>query len=261
MSNASIMSNMFSVPEKVIPGKLVVKTRPSPLVEGSTIYHVMRRTADDAAVATEMTEHTDIVKFNDMSAVMSAFVTSVQKLVANGNAVRVSGLGTFYFTAKEGEDGGNEFGVGFAPDKDLTEAAQSAEARVVMKSDSSPVIETIGDMETMTTVEENGKVTSDEFCVLDGRQLRVAGDAVETGIFMVPCDKDGNYKKDMSDWVRTSDAVIWKNTMREVIFRVPKVAGLHRICIATKAPLNGSKDEAKWLKHSRVGLSVVVNVE
>lgn len=254
------MSGMFDVQEKVVPGKVVIKTRPSPLVAGSKILRVLRNTADDAAITTAMTEHTDIVKFADMAVVMSAFVASVKELVANGNAVRVSGLGTFYITAKEGKEGEREFDVGFTPDKTLVEAAKSAEAKAVMASDSSPVIETVQDMDKMSAVEENGEVSGGKLCALNGRQMRVAGDEAETGIFMVPCDDDGNYKKDMSDWVRADSKSIWRNNMKEVIFKVPKVAGKHRICIATKAPLNGNKREEMLLKHARVGVSMIVTV-
>lgn len=252
------MSNMFDVQEKEVAGKVVIKTRASALVAGSTMLRVIRNTADDAAITTVMTEHTDIVKFSDMAAVMSAFVASVRELVANGNAVKVSGLGTFYITAKENKDGEREFGMGFTPDKALTEAAKSAEAKVVMKSDSSPVIETVQDIDKMSVLEENGEISGGKLCALSGRQMRVAGDAVETGIFMVPCDDDGNYRKDMSDWVRADDKSIWRNSMKEIIFRVPNVTGKHRICIATKAPLNGNKREEMLLKHARVGISMIV---
>lgn len=259
------MGNMFYVQRKEMPGKVVVKTRPSPLIEGSTIYHITRNVADDAVVTTEMTEHTDIVKAADMTAVMAAFVKSVQTLVAEGNAVRVSGLGTFYLTVKEtegskkgveGEEGKTEFGVGFAPDKSLTEAARKAEAHVTMQSESKPVIETITNMDTM---EENSIINGDKFAILEGERMRVAGDE-ETGIYMVPCDENDNYKDDMSDWVKASEQGLRRNAMKSVVFRVPQVTGRYRIAIVTKAPLNGSKREDKLLKHNRVGVSMAVDV-
>lgn len=268
------MSNLFNAKEKEMTGKVVVRTRPSYLVKGSTIQHVVRNTADDAAVATTMMAHTDIVKFCDMAVVMSAFVAGVKDLIANGNAVRISGLGTFYLTAKEGEEGKSDFDVGFTPDKDLVESAKTAEAHITMQSESEPAIESVIDVDTM---EENGKISAGKFVILNGKRLRMAGIADDdasgtggsgglggtksTGIFMAPCDNYGNYKTDRSDWIRVEDKDIIRNFMTEVIFRVPDIKGEYRVVILTKAPLNGSTRRDKLLKHARTGASGVVTVE
>lgn len=309
------MRNLYDIKEKQMQGKVVVTTRPSYLIKGSTIQHVVRNTADDAVIATAMLAHTDIVKFNDMAVVMSAFVAGVKDLVANGNAVRISGLGTFYLTAKENEDGSSEFDIGFTADKELTESAKKAEAKVTMQSESAPAFESVINMETM---EENGRISAGKFAFINGKRLRVAGDAEgtdgdsdtdanwngtngdgggntngngggsgdgrdggsntnmagasggntdasggrarDTGLFMAPCDEYGNYKTDMSDWVRVEDKNIVRNFMTEVIFKVPDVEGRYRVVIATKAPLNGSTRADKLLKHARVGASGEVMV-
>lgn len=251
------MTNIFDVNEKEMAGKVIVRTRPSPLVEGRTIRHVVRNTADDAVVATRMTRQTDVVKARDMEVVMNAFVASVKELVSEGNAVRISGIGTFYLTAKDDGAGDNEFGVGFTPAQGLVEAARCAEAKAVMESESAPVLETVLDMETM---EENNTVTAGLPAVVSGERLRVAGDEEETGVYLAPCDAEDNCHQDRRDWVRVASRFVWRNFMGEVMFKVPNVKGRHRVVIATKAPLNGSHDEALLLKHARVGMSEVVNV-
>lgn len=266
------MANMFDVQGKEMEGKVVVRTRASNLVKGAVIQHVVRNTADDAVILKKMTEHTDIVKINDMAVVMSAFVASVKEIIANGNAVRISGLGTFYLTLKEGEEEENEFGVAFTAAKGLIEAAEQTEVKVMLPSESEPAIEKVQDMDSM---EENGKISAQSLVILSGRRMRIAGDTidnamnsstgasntVETGIFLAPCDKYDNYKTDMSDWVRVDDKEVKRNFMTEVIFRVPKIEGKYRIVISTKAPLNGSRREDKLLKHARVGASGMVLVE
>lgn len=277
------MDNMFDVKGKEMQGKVVVRTRESNLVKGAVIRHVVRNVSDDAVILKKMTEQTDIVKINDMVTVMSAFVSSIKEVISSGNAVRISGLGTFYLTAKEGEDGENEFDIAFAAAGGLTEAARNAEAEVILPSESKPEIETVQDMNSM---EENGKASAEGLVIMSGKRMRVAGDdadttaagnasgvtgamgassggtgALETGIFMAPCDEYDNYKTDMSDWVRVDDKEVKRNFMTEVIFRVPKIAGKYRIVIATKAPLNGSTRADKLLKHARVGASAVIMVE
>lgn len=263
------MSNMFDVQRKEVSGKVIVRTRPSPLVEGSTIRHVVRNTADDAVVATRITEHTDMARFADISPVMAGFVASVKELMAEGNAVRISGIGTLYLTAKEGEDGGNEFGVGFTPAEELVEAAKIAEAHAVLESESAPVLESVQDTSSQGMAfaggmngngSGNDKLTSDRLACVNGKRLRIAGDTAETGIFLVPVDEYDNYKLDKSDWIRVDDSKVWRNMAKEVMFTVPKASGRYRIAISTKAPLNGSSNETLLLKHARLGLSAAVDV-
>lgn len=169
---------------------------------------------------------------------MSAFAARVKDLIANGNAVNVSGLGTFYLMVKEDGEGGSELDAAFAPGKYLSDAAKMAEAKVTMQSASKSALESAVDMETM---EENGNIS--------------AGSEKNTGIFIAPCDERGNYKTGTSDWVRVKDEDIIRNFMTEVIFKVPDVQGKYRIIIAAKAPLSGSTRADKLLKHALAGAS------
>lgn len=252
------MGNIFDMHEKTMQGQVVLTQRPSPLVEGKDVLHVVRNVADDAALVTEMTKHTDVLRFNDLSVVMSAFVASVKEIISSGNAVRVSGVGTIYLTAAEGGDGTVQFGVGFTPDKGLVDAAQKAQVQKVLKTDSAPVITSVENMETR---EQGGALDADGWAMLRGSRLRVAGDASETGVFFAPCDGNGRYKADMSDWVRCNSKFIVRNLMREILFRLPPaIKGQYRIAVVTRSPINGSKGKEHLLKNARVGVSEMLTV-
>lgn len=251
------MENMFDIKQRTMTGKVIVKTRENPFGKEKPMLHVVRNVADDRAITTEMTKQTDLIKFGDMAIAMSAFVAAVKSLVEDGNAVRISGLGTIYITATQGDDGKPDFGVGFAADKSLMEAAQCAEAKAVMESEIEPLIENVQDMDTM---EENGEISANRNVEITGKRLQTAGDDETTGVFMVPCDEDDNYKPDRSNWIRVNDDEVHRNFMSMVLFRVPNIKGRYRICVVTRSPLNGSRRKDKLLKHSRMGISAAMNV-
>lgn len=252
------MANMFDVDEKTMAGKVVVKTRENPFGKDKPMLHVVRCVADDTALASKMTSYTDLMKFDDMALALSAFVESAASLVAEGNAVRISGLGTIYITATQGDDGKPQFGVGFAPDKKLLEAAKCAEAKAVIASDSAPLIESVQDLDTMAL---NTTVTAECNVELRGRRLGIAGEGMDgTGLYMAPCDGDGNYKRDMSDWIRIDDGQVHRNFATLVWFRVPKIAGHYRICIVTRAPVNGERGDEKLMRRARTGASAPITV-
>lgn len=256
------MTNMFDAQMKAMEGKVVVTQIPNPFDKRKMMNHIVRNTADDAAVASEMAKHTDIVKFNDMTPVMSAFVASVKTLMGQGNAVRISGLGTFYLKAaemNESEESVSEFAVSFTPDKSLTEAVQKAQTEVVTQSNTEPVILEVFNMDSL---EESEEITSGKGVEITGKRLRIAGEEGGmdgTGLFMVPCDSGGNYKDDKSDWIKVNSGEIKKNYMTQITFRVPwELEGKYRIAIVTRAPLSGSKREDLLIKSERCGVSSMV---
>lgn len=252
---------MFDAKMKEMQGKVVVTQVPNPFDKRKVVNHIVRNTADDAAVASEMSKHTDIVKFCDMTPVMSAFVASVKTLMGRGNAVRISGLGTFYLKAAEMSESGqsvSEFEVSFTPDKSLTQSVQGTETEAVTQNNTEPSIE---EVENMDTMEANGVLTNGKGAEIEGRRLRIAGegDTDGTGLFMVPCDEMGNYRVDRQDWIKVDWGNIRKNYMTMVSFRVPKgLSGKYRLAIVTRAPLSGSKREDLLIKSERCGVSKAV---
>lgn len=269
------MTNMFDPQTKKMNGKVIITEMPSPFNKSNIVRRVIRNTADDAVVAGEMLEQTDIVKVNDITPVMSAFVKSVQSIISHGNAVRISGLGTFYIKVlpkgeSEGANNGNTSGikeedvfeVSFTPDKKLNEYAKKAQVELVRQSETEPQVETVDNMYDMT--EDSSELTAGAAAIINGKRLRIAGDeesagsapADGTGLFLVPCDAFGNYKVDRSDWIRIENRWIGRNVMTQVVFKVPKgVSGHYRLAISTRAPLCGSTKEELLIKKARCSVS------
>lgn len=268
------MTNMFAPEPKLLKGKVVITEIPNTFGTGSVIRHVVRNTADDSVVINEMANNTDVIKKNDMTPVMSAFVKSVQNIISHGNAVRISGIGTFYIkTVQPAEEGGEEtFEVSFTPAKALNEAAQKAQVEVVKPSETFPKVESVENMDTM---ESNGEITAGKFAAISGKRLRIAGENGDsdsdgdggrgggggvpkdgTGLYLVPCDEYDNYKDDKSDWIRVEDRFIKRNVMTQVLFKVPLgIKGRYRIGISTRAPLSGSTREELLIKKAKCSVS------
>lgn len=288
------LTNMFAPETKTLQGKVIINEMPSPFNKNSIVRRVIRNTADDAVVANEMQEQTDIVKKNDITPVMSAFVKSVQLIISKGNAVRISGLGTFYIKVvpKSDEDEEDTFEVSFTADKKLNTYAQKVQAELVKQSETEPQVETVDNMYTMT--ENSDALTSGMAAIINGKRLRIAGDSSDgdgsnastsgagsdsgggsnssagsagggaagsvpkdgTGLYLVPCDDYGGYKVDRSDWIRVENRWIGRNVMTQVVFRVPEgITGHYRIAISTRAPLSGSKKEELLIKKARCSVS------
>lgn len=263
------MVNMFNAEPKTLQGKVVITEMPSTFGTGAIVRHVVRNTADDAVIESEMAKNTDVIKKNDMTPVMSAFVKSVQTVISHGNAVRISGIGTFYIKVVQAKEEGEKetFEVSFTPAKELNMAAKKAQVEVVKQSETMPKIENVENMDTM---EEDGSMTAGKFASINGKRLRIAGDGDSdsdggrgggvpedgTGLYLVPCDEYGNYKDDRSDWVRVEDRFIKRNVMTQVLFKVPLgIKGRYRIGISTRAPLSGSTREELLIKKAKCSVS------
>lgn len=278
------LTNMFAPETKTLQGKVIINEMPSPFNKNNIVRRVIRNTADDAVVANEMQAQTDIVKKNDITPVMSAFVKSVQVIISKGNAVRISGLGTFYIKVvpKNDEDEEDTFEVSFTADKTLNTYAKKVQAELVKQSETEPQVETVDNMYTMT--ENSDVLTSGMAAIINGKRLRIAGDSSDgdgdggnasngsagrdsgggassvpkdgTGLYLVPCDDYGGYKADKSDWIRVENRWIGRNVMTQVVFRVPEgITGHYRIAISTRAPLSGSKKEELLIKKARCAVS------
>lgn len=273
------MVNMFAPESKTLKGKIVITEIQNPFGKGAVVRHVVRNTADDAVVASEMVKNTDIIKQNDITPVMGAFVKSVQTIISHGNAVRISGLGTFYIKTvssdgteadkKEGLKGNETFEVSFTPAKSLNQAAQKAQVETVKQCESEPKVETVQNMDTL---QEGTDLSAGKVAMINGKRLRIAGDSDGsnganggcvtkdgTGLYLVPCDVYGNYKSDRSDWTRVQDCYIGRNVMTQVVFRVPSgLFGQYKLAIATRAPLCGSIRKELLIKKARCSVSNMV---
>lgn len=267
-------TNMFNNSEKSLEGKVVVQLHPNtmPSAGRKALYYakVTRTTADDAAVATEMVKHTDLVRFNDMTPIMSAFVTSVKTLLGQGNAVRISGLGTFYPKVVGGintpaptvADLG-PLKVGFTNAEELHLAVADTEIAAIVDADTSPQIASVLDMDTM----KESSITANKALKVKGKMMRLAGDASDScGLYFAPENAaKTSYDTDETKWVRQDDLNVFTNKPGELLVKTPAAltsGTKYYIVIRTLCPASGGKilddgtvDPACLIKTPRFGAS------
>lgn len=234
-------TNMFNNSEKTLEGKVVVQLHENPMKLGTYYGKVTRSTADDAAIATEMVKHTDLVRFNDMTPVMSAFVSSVMSLLGQGNCVRISGLGTFYpkvagvvNTPTPTVADLGTLKVGFTNASDLHLAVQDVDIAAIVDTDYSPVIGECTNMDSM----EHDTCAFGKMFRITGKYLRLAGaESDNCGCYFVPKLGD-TYNPDTTKWNRVDDNQVYTNKPGELLIRVPALlaSGDYYVIIRTKAP-------------------------
>lgn len=239
-------ANMFNNSEKELSGKVVVTLHQNPIKQGTYYGRVVRNVADDAAIATGMTKYTDVIKFIDIAPVMSAFVSEVKDELSRGNAVKISGLGTFYLripgaisTSTPTVADLGRLAIGFAADVKLPLTVKDTEVSAIVEKETMPEFGEVTDMDTMMS----GSITSGKYVRIKGKYLAVAGEASEKcGVYVAPVASDGSYKADQSDWIRCDDADIRTNTATQVMVRMPALtSGSYKLAIKTRSPANGCK--------------------
>ena len=68
-----------------------------------------------------------------------------------------------------------------------------------------------------------------------GRRLKIAGNEMETGIYLAPCADDGIYDNDSSTWTALGHENIVDNTNTNILFNIPNdiIAGKYRLILKT----------------------------
>lgn len=224
--------------------QVVARTQKNAMKPGKYFAKVVRETVGDDAIIKEMLKHTSSINDNDIIPVMTAFVDAIKVILQNGNAVSIGDLGIFYLacpgsyntpTPTPGEIG--EMVVKFKCNKNLHLAVKSTTVAAVVQSDTSPVIDSELDMQSMDT----GFTAGSQF-TLEGSYLKVAGAASDNcGLYLVPENADGTYDSNETKWKRIDDDKIYVNKTSKLMARCPVVTSgdAYYMAVRTKAPSGG----------------------
>lgn len=274
------INKIFTHDMRGLNDQVVAMLHPSPFLNNGSqqFFKIVRNTVGDDAILQEMTNHTDIARPNDMITVMTAFIDAIKSILANGNAVQVGDLGTFYLSCP----GGFEYGstqttaelskrlrVCFKPSAKLQLAVSSTVVSAIIECDNSPVITSITDMDTY----DDSTLQANRIVRISGLRLRLAGaESDDCGVYFVPADSNHDPDMDTANWKRVSDTYVYKNRPSELLVRVPALTqgSSFFIAIRTVAPAAGGTlttppkglswkceyvDPACYLKRSRFCIS------
>ncbi|MDE6350099.1 MAG: DUF4469 domain-containing protein [Treponemataceae bacterium] len=211
-----------------------------PFAENEGFYaKVQRNTAYIGNILDKVLEKKCLLDRDELLYAAGRISEAVLSLLAEGKAVDVLELGILY-PKPEGGMGMASPGIGDIPA--MKPAFTSSEKTVaVMRrlavsadvtKDNIPSICGVYDMRTRS----DGALLSAGYSVrIKGQRLKVAGVSAETGVFLAPCDEQGTYASDITQWVHISVDDLIDNSAGQLLFNVPPetTAGTYRLLIRT----------------------------
>jgi hypothetical protein len=224
--------------------------------EASDYLRVERKTADiESLIAVINRKETGVNQHMIMhcaTLIKEAVITKLN----SGNAVDVFGLGTLYLTACPSRDDTSQtdISVGFTPSQEARDAVAGIDISVIQEENTEPVVNSIKNLYT----QQEGDLLSAGYSVrLSGLRMKIAGDETSAGVFLAPCDDQGIYKEDGSDWIQVKEKAIETNMPATLSFYLPPAAaaGKYRIIIKTASQGNGCR-----INKTRIRSAVYRNV-
>lgn len=162
----------------------------------------------------------------------------ILSLLREGKAVDLLEMGILYLKPQKGMESTNpeisdvpSMTLGFTPSIKAIEAVKNITVGADITKSNLPMPKTLLDLHTKTLGVD---ITSGYTVRVGGTGLKVAGE--NSGIFLAPCDDEGIYKTDESDWVSVCNAEdLIDNTNTQLEFNVPvdTTAGTYRLIVKT----------------------------
>lgn len=159
----------------------------------------------------------------------------ILSLLSEGKAVDLLEMGILYLKPQKGMESTNPeisdvptMTLGFTPSIKAIEAVKNITVGADITKSNLPMPKTLLDLPTKML----GVDITSGYTVRTG--LKVAGE--NSGIFLAPCDDEGIYKTDESDWVSVCNAEdLIDNTNTQLEFNVPvdTTAGTYRLIVKT----------------------------
>ena len=159
----------------------------------------------------------------------------ILSLLSEGKAVDLLEMGILYLKPQKGMESTNpeisdvpSMTLGFTPSIKAIEAVKNITVGADITKSNLPMPKTLLDLHTKT-------LGVDIYTVrVGGTGLKVAG--TNSGVFLAPCDDEGVYQMDGSDWVSVCDSeTLIDNTNTRLEFNIPAdtTAGTYRLIVKT----------------------------
>lgn len=163
--------------------------------------------------------------------VLNAYTQVIEKILEEGNAVKLGNIGTFYIATKGSvgcEEEKPDLTVKFTASKELKETVKNME---IVSSEYKKPKGSIEKITDVMTGKEDGTITQGSPVILKGSRIKVGGE--KGGIFLAPLGRNG-FLKDEEEWIKVDSKLIC-NTPTKLLFTLPQVAeeGKYKIVVRT----------------------------
>lgn len=125
-----------------------------------------------------------------------------------------------------------EMTLAFTPSELAVSSVKNVSAGAEVTSRSEPLIERLYNVSERV---EGNLLSAGGTVRIKGQKLKVAGESDDTGLFFAPCDSDGSYNNDMSDWLQVKPNELVDNSASSILFNLPHSvsSGSYRLILRT----------------------------
>ncbi len=229
-------NNAFIRLQESANGRVSVKLQKNQFAkEGTENYYgkVERFTYSTQNILDAMASAVPLVDLGTVTSVLNAYVNTVLKVLAAGNAVKFGELGIFYIAGKgtvETGTGKPKLTVKFSPTQTLRDAVQNVEIASSEYVAPSGVISSVTDV---ASGKSDGTLSAGGSVLVEGSSLKVGGE--NSGIWFAPIAENGEVNTDETLWIKVESALIY-NLPSKLLFALPQALtdGRYKIVVRTR---------------------------
>lgn len=250
---------------QMLGGSVNVTIHKNYLKEGDNSYaKVQRTTAGMDNVIATILNHTKVFDEASLVATVMLFKEAILELLALGAAINLFELGTLYPCAQGNIPSSNpniseipNLSLGFTPSQEALKAVSKADISMAKPEETLPQISRIEDLSTHKT---DCTITAGQPVRITGRNLRIAGDEEQVGLYFAPQNDNGKINDNEAEWLKIDDSSFFKNThtYQELILPATLESGKSYFIVIRTAS-GHSKTINKTIKEMIYDIPVKVN--
>ena len=200
---------------------------------------VKRNTAFIGNIISKILEHNKVLDRETLLYSAGLFRNAILELLKDGKAVDLLEMGILYIkpngsidSAVPGIEDVPEMTLSFTPSDMALDAVKNVTAGADVSISNEPALESLSNIHT----KQNGSELSiGHSARITGKRLKIAGNEMETGLYLASCSENGIYDNDPSTWTALGAANIVDNTNTNILFNIPNdiMAGKYRLILKT----------------------------
>lgn len=200
---------------------------------------VQRNTAYIGNIIDKILEHNKVMDRETLLYSAGLLRNGFLDLLKEGKAVDLLEMGILYIKPESSIDSTNpgiqdvpKMTLSFTPSDIALKAVEKVTAGADITQTNEPLLETLFNIHTN---ESTTALSKGHSARITGKRLKIAGDAMETGLYLASCSEDGIYDLDSSTWTSLGMENIVDNTNTKILFNVPSEIspGKYRLILKT----------------------------
>ena len=200
---------------------------------------VKRNTAFIGNIISKILEHNKVLDRETLLYSAGLFRNAILELLKDGKAVDLLEMGILYIkpngsidSAVPGIEDVPEMTLSFTPSDIALEAVKNVTAGADISMTNEPVLESLFNIHTK---HEGSELSIGHSARITGKRLKIAGNEMETGLYLASCSENGIYDNDFSTWTALGAENIVDNTNTNILFNIPNdiTAGNYRLILKT----------------------------